>query len=313
MEATAVIFEKPGEISVAAVEMTAVEDSDVLVDTYWSGISTGTEKMFWDGSMPPFPGMGYPLVPGYEAVGRVSATGRDASHLLGQLVFIPGARCFKSVSSLFGASASQLVVNADRAMPVPEQMGEEAILLALAATAYHALAMTPGGDVDLIIGHGVVGRLLARISIAMGNKPPLVWEIDKRRQSGARGYSISSFGADAPTRLASVIDASGSIEALDAAISCMAPGGTLTLAGFYKDRVSFEFTSAFMRELKLQISAEFKPHDVKAVLSLIENGRLSLDGLISHRTPVSKASGAYETAFNDPDCIKMIIDWKEAS
>ena len=32
-------------------------------------ISTGTERLLWSGRMPPFPGMGYPLVPGYESVG----------------------------------------------------------------------------------------------------------------------------------------------------------------------------------------------------------------------------------------------------
>jgi len=311
MEATAVVFEKPKEISLTGIEMVPVEDDDVLVETWWSGISTGTEKMFWDGSMPPFPGMGYPLVPGYEAVGKIKAAGKNASQQVGQMVFIPGARCFKGVSSLFGASASNLIVASDRAIAVPESLGESAVLLALAATAYHAIAMTPRGSADLVIGHGVVGRLLARISIALGNNAPTVWEIDPRRQGGANGYQVTQFGADSARNLTSIIDASGSIEALDIAISCMAPGATLTLAGFYKDRVSFNFPAAFMREAKLQISAEFKPEDVKAVLQLIETGRLSLDGLISHRAPSSKASSAYETAFSDPSCIKMILDWKE--
>jgi len=311
MEATAVVFEKPKEISLAGIEMIPVEDNDVLVDTYWSGISTGTEKMFWDGSMPPFPGMGYPLVPGYEAVGRVKAAGKNAEGKIGDLVFIPGARCFKGVSSLFGASASNLIVSNERAMSVPETLGNQAVLLALAATAHHAIAMAPRGEVDLIIGHGVVGRLLARIAIAIGNKPPQVWEIDPRRQEGADGYVVTQFGADSPRDLSSIIDASGSIEAIDIAVSCMAPGATLTLAGFYQDRVSFNFPAAFMREAKLQISAEFKPDDVTAVLALIENGRLSLDGLISHHLPSAQATTAYETAFNDPNCIKMILDWKE--
>ena len=43
------------------------------MDIEWSGISTGTEKLLWSGRMPPFPGMGYPLVPGYESVGRIVA------------------------------------------------------------------------------------------------------------------------------------------------------------------------------------------------------------------------------------------------
>ena len=310
MEATAVIFEKPREISLAGIEMIAAQDNDILVETCWSGISTGTEKMFWDGSMPPFPGMGYPLVPGYEAVGRVVVAGRNASHAVGQLVFIPGARCFKGILSLFGASASSLVVESSRAIAVPETLAENSVLLALAATAYHAIAMAPKADVDLIIGHGVVGRLLARISMAVGNAAPTVWEIDPRRKEGAKGYTVTQFGADSRRDHKSIMDASGSNDVLDIAVSCLSPGGTLTLAGFYKERISLDFPAAFMREAKLQISAEFKPDDVVAVLSLIEKGQLNLNDLISHRAPSSAAPAAYVTAFNDPDCIKMILDWR---
>jgi pyridoxal phosphate enzyme (YggS family) len=44
--------------------------------------------------MPSFPGMGYPLVPGYESVGVVTQAG-PGSHLReGERVFVPGARCF---------------------------------------------------------------------------------------------------------------------------------------------------------------------------------------------------------------------------
>ena len=50
-------------------------DADVVVEMEWSGISTGTERLLWTGQMPSFPGMGYPLVPGYEGVGRISGAG----------------------------------------------------------------------------------------------------------------------------------------------------------------------------------------------------------------------------------------------
>ena len=50
----------------------------MVVEIAHSGISTGTEKLFWTGTMPPFPGMGYPLVPGYEAAGEVVEAGPDS-------------------------------------------------------------------------------------------------------------------------------------------------------------------------------------------------------------------------------------------
>lgn len=56
--------------------LTAMGPSHVLVEVHYSGISTGTEKLLWTGKMPNFPGMGYPLIPGYESVGRIMMPGR---------------------------------------------------------------------------------------------------------------------------------------------------------------------------------------------------------------------------------------------
>ena len=66
----------------------------MVVDTRWSGVSAGTEKLLYTGRMPDFPGMGYPLVPGYETVGTVVSAGAEAGVPVGSLVFVPGATCF---------------------------------------------------------------------------------------------------------------------------------------------------------------------------------------------------------------------------
>ena len=110
-----------------------------------------------------------------------------------------------------------------------------------------------------------------------------------------------------------VIDASGSLAAIDQAIGRLNRGGDLVLAGFYGERIGCAFAPAFMREVSLLISAEFRPDDISAVLDLVSDGRLDLSGLITHRNPPSRAAHAYETAFSDPDCLKMVIDWRNAA
>ena len=70
MYSSAIIFDAPGKLAMRKTALKAVECGDVLVEIHYSGISTGTEKLLWAGTMPSFPGMGYPLVPGYESVGR---------------------------------------------------------------------------------------------------------------------------------------------------------------------------------------------------------------------------------------------------
>ena len=114
MDTIAVVLRQPEQIELNRLALTPPTPDDVVVDVDWSGVSTGTERLLWSGRMPPFPGMGYPLVPGYESVGHVVEAGSDTDLLPGQQVFVPGAKCFGEVRGLFGASASRLVVSAKR-------------------------------------------------------------------------------------------------------------------------------------------------------------------------------------------------------
>ena len=83
------------------------------------------------------------------------------------------------------------------------------------------------------------------------------------------------------------------------------------LAGFYTDPLSFVFAPAFMRETRIRIAAEWKEPDLLAVRGLLRSGALSLDGLITHRSTPGEAQKAYQIAFNDPLCLKMVLDWRD--
>jgi 3-hydroxyethyl bacteriochlorophyllide a dehydrogenase len=60
----------------------------------------------------------------------------------------------------------------------------------------------------------------------------------------------------------------------------------------------------------LRIAAEWAPDDLAATIALIDSGKLSLDGLITHRLSAIQAQDAYRTAFTDLSCLKMILDWR---
>lgn len=313
MDTTAIVFEQPGTLCVKQLALTPPSESDVVVETLFSGISTGTEKMLFEGSMPQFPGMGYPLVPGYESVARVVDAGPRSGCRSGQTVFVPGANCYSGAAGLFGASADRLILPGSRTIAIHEDIAEDAVLLALAATAHRALSRAQE-PVDVVIGHGVLGRLIARIAIALGQTPPRVLETNPERRRGAHGYDVlspSSDAAQAPSYC--TIDASGDPKAIDSAISGLHRNGVLVLAGFYGDKVSFAFPPAFMREVSIALSAEFTPEDTHAVLDLVAGGQLSLKGLITHHAHPQDASEAYRTAFGDPACLKMVIDWRKAA
>jgi len=312
LKTLAVVVERPEFLALRQLDLTPPGQEDVVVDIDYSGISTGTERLLWTGTMPAFPGMGYPLVPGYESIGRIREAGPQSERRAGQLVFVPGASCYGEVRGLFGGSSSRIVVPGSRVVPISEDLGERGVLLALAATAYNAICAPEGGHriPDLIVGHGVLGRLLARLAVALGDgKTPVVWEIDSQRTGSNNGYDVIHPDSDDCSDYHAIYDVSGNAGLLDELVSRLAPGGEITLAGFYSEPLQFSFPPAFIRRARFRVAAEWRSEDLEAVKQLAESGELSLDGLITDRMRADQADAAYRAAFNDPACLKMILDW----
>ena len=317
MKAQAIVFEAPQSIAVRTLELAPMGPRDVEVAVSFSGISTGTERLLWDGTMPPFPGLSYPLVPGYETVGTVAQMGAEVTGLsLGDLVFLPGSYAFQGVQNIFGGSGSRLVVPHERAVKLDAALGVKGVLLALAATAHHVFTVgregLPLAYPDLIIGHGIMGRLLARMVVAAGKPAPVVWETQAVRQSGALGYGVIHPDDDARKDYRCICDVSGDSGILNRVIPKLAPGGEVVLAGFYKQDLSFSYAMAFMREASIRVAAQWKKHDLDAVVAMFHIGSLPLEGLITHFETPQRAQQAYEVAFGDPQCLKMVIDWRQA-
>ncbi len=277
----AVVLEKPERLSLSQLALDAPEAGDVVVETLWSGVSTGTERLLFSGRMPDFPGMGYPLVPGYETVGEIVETGSQSRLSVGQRVFVPGARCFGPVRGLFGGAASHLVTAAARIVPVSKSLKDRGVLLALAATAYHARAGVEPSQGDLIVGHGVLGRLLARLSLLAGGEPPVVWERNPERADGAHGYEVISPEQDTRRNYRTIFDVSGDGEILDQLVERLAPGGEIVLAGFY-DTLVFSFpprscarrTYAWRRSGESRISRQSRALSTKGVFRSKASSRI---------------------------------------
>lgn len=309
MNSLAVVLEQPERLVLSELDLIPPTDDDVVVDIDWSGISTGTEKLLWSGRMPAFPGLGYPLVPGYESVGRVAVAGHNSGRRVGDSVFVPGSNCFGPVRGLFGGAARRLVVPGKRALPIDTHLQERGVLLALAATARHVTSAAGAQQPDLIVGHGVLGRMLARLAVLAG-AAPIVWESRPERRLGALGYEVKDPATDDRRNYRCICDVSGDSALLDTLITRLAPGGEVVLAGFYDAPLSFGFPGAFTREARIRVAAQWQPDDLIGVRDMVQAGRLSLEGLITHRSSPNDADAAYRTAFGDSTCLKMILDWR---
>jgi len=313
MKTDAVIMTGPKKLSVESLIVNEPVGDEVMIEIQYSGISSGTEKLFWTGQMPHFPGMGYPLVPGYESVGEVVSAAPNTGFKSGDFVFVPGANCFGEIKGLFGGAAKMLVTSASRVIKIDRKMGSDGALFALAATARHAIAGFGNELPDLIVGHGVLGRLLARLTVAAGGAAPTVWEVNEDRVSGAQGYEVMLPESDKRKDYNAVYDVSGDPSVVNNLVGRIAKGGEIVLAGFYPGDINFAFPAAFMKEARFRVSSEFNSEDVNVTRALIEAGDLSLNGLVTHKQPAKNVSEAYENAFNDPKCLKMILDWREAA
>jgi 3-hydroxyethyl bacteriochlorophyllide a dehydrogenase len=233
---------------------------------------------------------------------------------VGDTVFVPGSQCFEGVHNLFGGAGAHLVVPHGSVVRVADHLGTQACLLALAATAYHSVALggtrEPATPPSLIIGHGIMGRLLARLTVAAGLPAPTVWETSAARRESGQSYPVVHPDEDDRKDYAAIYDLSGDAGILDRVIPRLRPGGEVVLAGYYKEKISFAYAPAFMREAQIRVAAEWKRADLLAVTELVHTGVLSLDGLITHTQTPGQAHAAYEAAFGDPQCLKMILDWR---
>jgi bacteriochlorophyllide a dehydrogenase len=319
----AVLLRAPRQVELAQLPLHRSGEDELLVEVKFSSISSGTERLLWDGSMPTFPGMGYPLVPGYEAVGIVRDAPAHLSNWVDKPVFVPGSQCYGPVKGLFGASASRLLVGAKRALLLPDTIAEvapgaEPTLLALAATAHHMISVA-GAAVFLpearnwVVGHGVLGRLVARLLKSMGAPNVIVSEINPARLDAASasqfGYEVCSTPAPIAKAFNTIFEVAGDATQLDTLIARLAPGGQVVLGGFYPGAVQFWFAPAFMREAQIRIAAQWQPSDLQAVLQMVVQGQLSLANLLTHTCEPTSAAQAYQLAFSDPRCLKMVLDW----
>jgi len=204
-------------------------------------------------------------------------------------------------------------------MALDDSLGEQAVLLALAATAYHAVSGGGKRDhehivpPDLIVGHGMLGRLLARLNVAAGFTDFTVWETNPARAKGGEGYTVLDPADDPRRDYHAIYDVSGDSGLLDQLVMRLAPGGEIVLAGFYSEPLQFAFAPAFMREAQIRCAAEWHRNDLMAVTALAASGAFSLDGLITHRAQAEHAAGAYVTAFGDSACLKMVLDWRHTA
>ncbi len=234
----------PGRGEIREEALPPPGESDVVVRTIGSGISAGTERLVFEGRVPPseFERMRAPLQAGrfpapvkygYSAVGVVEA-GPDA--WLGRRVF-----CLHPHQDRFIAPASMVVAVPDA---VPDR---RAVLAANMETALNALwdaAPAPGVRIA-VVGLGVVGLLVAYLCERQGHTV-LGIDVDAARRRAAEALGLAAAGPQAGGPFEIVIHASGNPAGLLWALERLAFEGRVLELSWYGDRpVTLPLGAAF--------------------------------------------------------------------
>lgn len=316
----AVVISKPGEVGLQDVTLRPFTPQDVIVQTAYTSISAGTERMLLAGQMP-HPMLKLPVIPGYETVGRIVEVGDEVdASWLNRWVYVGGAQCYDGINAAWGGQSARLSVPADRVIPLDGVDPRHGVLLALAATALHGINLLDPqpGDRLLVLGQGPVGQLAARLARIRGVQVAVV-DRNAHRLAYAEANQIVQVGEDhAPLNeqieggVTAVIEATGSMEALANSLPLLAQGGTILLLGYYQT-LQLPYMPLFLKEARLLTAKEWAPGDLLHCRDLIANGRLNVSAMLTHCLPITEVATAYNVALNDPNCLKLLLDWQNAS
>lgn len=311
---SAVVISAPGEVGLQTVTLKTPGPDDVVIETAFTSISAGTERMLLAGQMP-HPMLSLPVVPGYENVGTIVSVGQNVGdEWLGKQVYVGGSMCYEDVNGAWGGQAATLFANVSRVVPLNELDPQPGLLLALAATALHGIDRL--GDCKdlriLILGQGPVGQIAARIAQSRGATVIVTDRIAARLERSEADQIINvdeQTATDMVTEpVSAIVDATGSMAAITEALPLLATGANILLLGLYQN-LDLPYIPLFLKEANLITAKEWAAGDLERCRDMMIDGSLNVSSLLTHFINVNKIEQAYDMALNEPTCLKVVIDW----
>ena len=287
-------FHGPGDLRVEDVpDPVPSAEGDVLVQIEVA-LTDGTDLKAFRRGHPVL--LGEPPSPfGHEFCGIEVATGRRvvAANSAPCGVCAPCVRgqetlCEALFPLLNGAYAELLLVpeRIARTNLLPVPTGLEPAIAAMTeplACCLHGLdvAGVKRGDTVAIVGLGPIGLMLCACVADAGAHPVVVGGRASRRALAPEFGAVAGDGVGADI----VIEAAGTVEAWERAISLVRPGGTvLAFGGLPREaRVTVDPFRIHYEEVRLVGAFHHTPRHVRAALAFLASGARPFDRLISHR------------------------------
>jgi len=301
----------PDQAELRATQVAPAQD-DCVIETLFSGISRGTERLVFENRVPPaeyqtmrapfqegnFP---YPVKYGYSAVGRVmSGPGT------GQVVF-----------ALF-PHQTRFACPPDAAVPVPSDVpAPRAVLAANMETALNIVwdARIQPGDRVAVVGTGTVGALVGYLAARIPATDVCLVDVDPSRAKLAHDLGCDFAAPEkAPGEADVVIHASASDTGLATALSLAGREAAVVEASWYgTGHTQVPLGGAFhQRRLRLvgsQVGGIPADHSARwtyrrrleVALRLLADP--ALDVMISGETPFDALARDYDSILRAPDTL----------
>jgi L-iditol 2-dehydrogenase len=230
---------------------------------------------------------------------------------------------FAGHGRLDGAIRDQMTWPASLLHPLPEALSDaDGAMLEPLGVALHAVNL---GHLRLgmrvgVFGCGPIGLLiiqLARLSgaIQIIATDPLLHRLEAARVCGATHSLQADNGREAPevwvttTRrgVDVAFEVAGENAAVETAVHAAKPGGEVVLVGIpADDRTSFSAATARRKGLTLRLCRRMK-HTYPRAIALVEQGRVDVGSLVTHRFSLEQAQQAFEVAARR-EGLKVILD-----
>lgn len=296
-------------------------EGQVLIDTCWSAVSKGTERMWFEGSAGALRTgrKTFPYYPGYSAIGKVRSVGAGVSSIcVGDYLY-----------TLKGHASAHLVSVADEFVlalgQAPPRL--DYLLVNLLATALNATrrAQAQIGDRCAVIGAGQVGALIAKLMLHITQMPVAVSVTDPDAYRDFFAIDgIEHLTDDMADSFDCVVDASGLSAGLAAALRAVRPAGCLVGAGFYTDPILIDGEAAFAKEVDFRAvraggragapterDTWTRSHNLEIAADLVARDRIGLAGIAMTRSPARKFAAHYAEALGPTNKGMVVVDWTD--
>jgi 2-desacetyl-2-hydroxyethyl bacteriochlorophyllide A dehydrogenase len=283
----------------------------------------------------------YPIggVPGHEVAGEVVAIGREVSRVAvgDRITALPFKGCGScaacvdgrpvlcaQMTMLAGGFAEYMLSHESVATKLPRTLSmSDGALIEPLAVGLHGISMSrinPGARV-LIIGAGPIGLAALFWARRLGAARIVVTAGSRRRESLARKLGADDFvlpeSAESWPDLVSqalgglpdlIVEASGVQEAIARAISCVRPGGSVTVLGLCMQADSFRPAAAVWKELRMHFAMAYNLQEFEHVARVLDSGAVEATAMITDVVSLDALPSAFEALRQRTHQCKVMVE-----